>query len=76
MKIGNILKLDNQKEYVISGITNLNGLTYLYLVTTNMDEVKVCYLDNDEVVELSDPNEIEGVLEVIAHNYLNEINNK
>jgi len=33
LKIGNIIELENNKEYVVTAITKKNNFNYLYLVT-------------------------------------------
>ena len=63
---GNILDLADNNEYCVVDTFNYNDTTYVYLVDINNNS-NIIYgkLDNDEIVELSDPNELEIVIKII-----------
>ena len=66
MEIGNILTLSDDNEYAIVDYFIYNGVNYIYLVdinnNTNMIYAKV---NNDEIIVLNDPDEIEHVIKLI-----------
>lgn len=69
---GNILDLEDNNEYCVVDTFNYNDTTYVYLVDINNNS-NIIYgkLDNDEIVELSDPNELERVIKIINDNVHN-----
>ena len=71
INVGNVITLSNGNDYVISGITYKDDYTYLYLVNPNMKEIKIVYLDNDEVVEIEDKNKIEEIINLFVKDFLN-----
>ena len=73
LKIGNVIKLSNKKEYVISAITYDNDKMYLYLVNTNCKDIKFVYLDNDEVIEIEDKNKILELISLFGEQIINSI---
>lgn len=53
--VKDLITLDDNNEYVVTGIADYNGITYYCLVDIhNNSNIKFCYLDNDEFVESSD----------------------
>ena len=54
INIGDILTLDNNIEYVVVSKANFNNKEYYYLVNKTLNDVKFCYQDGEELVELND----------------------
>ncbi len=69
---GSILTLADNNEYCVVDKFNDNGTDYLYLVDIN-NNANIIYgkLDNDEIVELNDPNELERIIKIINDNLHN-----
>ncbi len=52
INIRDILTLDDDNRYVVVSKIYYNGKDYLYLVDTeNNENLKICYLNGDELVE-------------------------
>lgn len=66
---GNILTLADDNEYSVVDQFNDNGTNYVYLIDIN-NTSNVIYgrLENDEIVEISDPEELEKVIKIIYNN--------
>ena len=55
INIKDILKLSDDNKYVVASKVYYDGKDYLYLVDiNNNNNLKFCYLDNDELVEITD----------------------
>ena len=55
INIRDILELSDNNRYIVVSKVFYDGKDYLYLVDVNdNDNLKFCYLDNDEIVEISD----------------------
>lgn len=55
INIKDILTLSDDNKYVIVSKVYYDGKDYLYLVDiNNNNNLKFCYLDNDELVEIND----------------------
>ena len=68
MDVKDILTLSDDNEYLIAGKATYEHKVYLYLVDINNNKnIKFCYLDNDEVVEV----EKEDLSEVLLLKLLN-----
>ena len=69
---GNILTLADDNEYVIVDKYNDNNNIYVYLVDIN-NNMNIIYgkLENDEIIELINPNELEKVIQQIYKNLHN-----
>ena len=70
---GNILTLSDDKDYTVIDKYNDGDVTYVYLVDTN-DVGNIIYakLENDEIVTLDDPVELEKVIHQVhshIHNF-------
>lgn len=53
--IKDILTLDDKNDYVVVSKINYENKTYYYLVDINNNEnLKFCYEDNNELVEIED----------------------
>ena len=68
-KKGNVLELENDKKYVVVDKFDENNNTYVYLVNidNNADMIFV-RLEGDEIVTLSDPLELEKVVNKVHDN--------
>lgn len=66
---GNILTLADNNEYSVVDIFNDNNIIYVYLVDIN-NNTNIIYgkLENDEIVELTDANELEKVIKIVNEN--------
>ena len=55
INIKDILTLDDDNKYVVVSKVYYEGKDYLYLVDINNNKnLKFCYVDNDDVVEIND----------------------
>lgn len=66
---GNILTLTDNNEYCVVDLFNENSTNYVYLVDIN-DNSNIIYgkLENDEIVEISDAEELEKVIKKVYEN--------
>ncbi len=63
----NVLTLSDGNEYVVVLKINKDNLNYFFLIDTNNDSnVKFCYQDNDELVEIEEPNKIRDLVMVFG----------
>lgn len=72
-EIGKILVIDNM-DYVIASKTLCDDKIYLYLVN-NKNEFMFCYVDGEDVVEISNIDEYDMIIPLLANEaikYLNE----
>ena len=69
---GNILTLADDNEYSVVDQFTDNGNIYVYLVDIN-NNANIIYgkLENDEIVELEDPDELERVIKIVNDNLHN-----
>ncbi len=69
---GNILTLADDNEYSVVDQFNDNGNIYVYLVDIN-NNANIIYgkLENDEIVELDDPDELERIIKIVNSNLHN-----
>lgn len=69
---GNILTLADDNEYSVVDQFNDNGKVYVYLVDIN-NNANIIYgkLENDEIVELSDADELERIIKIVNDNLHN-----
>lgn len=63
---GNILTLADNNEYSVVDSFIYNNMTYVYLVDIN-NNTNIIYgkLENNEIVELSDADELEQVIKIV-----------
>ena len=66
---GNILTLADDNEYSVVDQFNDNGINYVYLVDIN-NTSNIIYgkLENDEIIEISDAEELEKVIKIVYNN--------
>lgn len=64
--IGNTLTLADDNEYSVVDQFDSNGINYVYLVDINNNS-NIIYgkLENDEIIELSDAEELEKVIKLV-----------
>ena len=68
-KKGNVLELENDKKYVVVDKFDENNNTYVYLVNIdNNANMIFARLEGDEIVTLSDPLELEKVVNKVHDN--------
>lgn len=69
---GNILTLADDNEYSVVDQFNANDNIYVYLVDIN-NNANIIYgkLENDEIVELDDPDELERIIKIVNSNLHN-----
>jgi len=73
---GDVLKLADNNEYAVVDKFEDNGTTYIYLVDINNNtNIMFGKLENDEVIELTDVDEIEKVIKIVNDNLHNDLNN-
>ncbi len=65
-EIGNILTLADDNEYSVVDQFNDSGINYVYLVDIN-NNANIIYgkLENDEIVEISEAEELEKVIKLV-----------
>lgn len=65
-EIGNILTLADDNEYSVVDKFKDNGINYVFLVDINNNS-NIIYgkLEDDEIVELSDAEELEKVIKIV-----------
>lgn len=73
IKVGQIVKLDNDKEYMVLNKMNLHNINYAYLVTiTKPTEMLVVTISNNEegiiLEEIKDNDELDYVLSQLVLN--------
>ena len=66
---GEILTLADNNEYVVVDKYTDTGTIYVYLVDMN-NNINIIYgkLENNEIVELTDPDELEKVIQQVNKN--------
>ena len=68
-KKGEIIKTSDSNEYGVVDKFDYNNITYVYLVDiNNHSNILIGNLENDEIVELTDPNELEKIIHKIYEN--------
>ncbi len=76
IKIKDILTLDDNNEYVVISKINHENKNYYYLLDrNNLKNVKFCYEDNEELVEINDKELITKLLPLFVKIAQKEINN-
>ena len=68
MDIKDILTLSDGNQYEVVGKTAYEYKIYLYLQDINNNNIKFCYLDNDEVVVIDDNDLIVKLLSLLLEN--------
>ena len=65
-EIGNILTLADDNKYSVVDQFNDSGINYVYLVDIN-NNANIIYgkLENDEIVEISEAEELEKVIKLV-----------
>ena len=63
---GNLITLEDDKEYAVADTFDENDTKYIYLVDIN-DNTNILFgkVENDEIVTLTDPNELEMVIKKV-----------
>ena len=66
---GEIIKTSDSNEYGVVDKFDYNNITYVYLVDiNNHSNILIGKLENDEIVELTNPNELEKIINKIYEN--------
>ena len=74
INIKDILSLDDNNEYVVVSKINADDKNYFYLIDKNDNSnVKFCYQDNDELVELNDKELVTRLLPLFVENAKGEL---
>ena len=61
---GDLITLNNNKEYIVINQTTFNGKNYVYLVSKGgVSSVAVCLLENDILTTISDGDLVKFLLE-------------
>ena len=73
INIKDTLTLDDNNEYVVVSKVNADNRNYFYLIDKNDNaNVKFCYQDNDELVELNDKELVTRLLPLFVENVKGE----
>ena len=68
------LTLDDNNEYVVVSKISVDDKNYFYLIDKNDNSnVKFCYQDNDELVELNDKELVTRLLPLFVENAKGEL---
>lgn len=68
------LTLDDNNEYVVVSKANVDDKNYFYLIDKNDNSnLKFCYQDNDELVELNDKELVTRLLPLFVENAKGEL---
>ena len=74
INIKDTLTLDDNNEYVVVSKVNADDKNYFYLIDKNDNSnVKFCYQDNDELVELNDKELVTRLLPLFVENAKEEL---
>ena len=74
INIKDTLTLDDNNEYVVVSKVNSEDKNYFYLIDKNDNSnVKFCYQDNDELVELNDKELVTRLLPLFVENSKGEL---
>lgn len=74
INIKDTLTLDDNNEYVVVSKANADNRNYFYLIDKNDNSnVKFCYQDNDELVELNDKELVTRLLPLFVENAKEEL---
>ena len=74
INIKDTLTLDDNNEYVVVSKVNADNRNYFYLIDKNDNSnVKFCYQDNDELVELNDKELVTRLLPLFVENAKGEL---
>ena len=74
INIKDTLTLDDNNEYVVVSKVNSEDKNYFYLIDKNDNSnVKFCYQDNDELVELNDKELVTRLLPLFVENAKGEL---
>lgn len=75
INIKDSLLLDDNNEYVVISKTNYNNKSYYYLLDkNNHTNVKFCYSDNDDLLEITNPVLIQKLLPLFFKETKKELN--
>ena len=68
VKLGEILTLDNNKSYVVAGITNYENNSYCYVSElNNPDNTKIYLINEDNLTQVTDEELIEQLENIFAN---------
>ena len=74
INIKDTLTLDDNNEYVVVSKISVDDKNYFYLIDKNDNSnVKFCYQDNDELVELNDKELVTRLLPLFVENAKEEL---
>ncbi len=74
INIKDTLLLSDNNEYVVINKLNYNEKTYLFLVNKNMEDIKFCYQDNDEVVLVENSDTIKNLMALFLKDLVKKAN--
>ena len=74
INIKDTLTLDDNNEYVVVSKINVDDMNYFYLIDKNDNSnLKFCYQENDELVELNDKELVTRLLPLFVENAKGEL---
>lgn len=78
IKIKDILTLEDDREYVVSSKSDIDGFTYIYLVDINNHaNIKFCKIifqnDSLNLIEITDDETLKKVMPILASSIIEEI---
>lgn len=75
IKVKDTLLLSDNNEYVVISKLNYDNKIYLLLTNKNMQDIKFCYQDNDEVVIVDDSDVIKNLMALFLKDLAAQANN-
>lgn len=75
INIKDTLTLDDNNEYIIVSKINYDNKCYYYLLDKNNNDVKFCYEDGEELVEIEDKELTTILLPLFLEAAQKEVNN-
>ncbi len=55
LNMRDVIKLEDNNEYAVASVTQLNNIIYYYLIDLNNDDnIKFGYIEDDSFVEIED----------------------
>ncbi len=75
INVKDTLLLSDNNEYVVISKLNYDNKIYLLLISKNMQDIKFCYQDNDEVVIVDDSDVIKNLMALFLKDLAAQANN-
>ena len=65
LEIGDLVTLDNGKEYVVANVATIDNTNYVYLITEDgISDVLICLVKDNSLVRVKDGEILEKLLNI------------